>query len=589
MACLRIGVTGHRPGPKFPDESRGAVRATVDRVLGEVAAHTQTVAAREAWAFEAPQPSLVVVSALAEGGDRIVADSGRALGYSLNAVLPFLRAEYAADFARDESRAHFTVLLDAAISVFELPGQRDTADQAYQNAGHVMLANSDVLIAIWDGKPAAGVGGTALIVERAIHQGLPVIVIDPKRPDAYAFVWHIDAAQTPGAQDPASAPDLFAAIDALLAPPRGGEAPKRLKEFFAERERRATIALAYPLLLLFAGVRRLRVSDFYLPDYVKTTAQNWKAYFGAMPQDRALAPVVRGPLLRAAAFADLLSVFHAQNYRSAYVFNFVAAALAVTLALFGVFAHDPPLSAYPGIGESLVVLAILGIVWLGRSRQWHRRWLEYRRIAEALRQLRMLAAVGARLPVAPADLHIGEDWPSWYVTAFMRMLPPADIAVDARHVEAVRTAFRDAELKQQLDYHRSNAARMIHLSRRLHDWATVLFFATAAICIAYVSLCFLPDRALAAHWHGWAIFLAGVFPTVGAAIHAVRAQGEFQVVGERSLELAARLEAIDRTVAGELPVFAHLSDAVEQAAALMLAEVHDWHVLFRARPLGLPA
>jgi hypothetical protein len=47
-----------------------------------------------------------------------------------------------------------------------------------------MLANVDVLIAIWDGEAAAGIGGTAQIVERAIADGLVVVWIEPTHPNA---------------------------------------------------------------------------------------------------------------------------------------------------------------------------------------------------------------------------------------------------------------------------------------------------------------------------------------------------------------------------------------------------------------------
>ena len=57
-----------------------------------------------------------------------------------------------------------------------------TSARAYEAAGFVMLANIDLLIAIWDGEDAAGVGGTAQIVSRAIADGIPVIRLDPKNP-----------------------------------------------------------------------------------------------------------------------------------------------------------------------------------------------------------------------------------------------------------------------------------------------------------------------------------------------------------------------------------------------------------------------
>ena len=68
--------------------------------------------------------------------------------------------------------------------MFELDGRGKTAARAYEAAGLLMLANADIVIAIWDQLPADGIGGTALIVEHAVAEGVPVILIDPRTPSA---------------------------------------------------------------------------------------------------------------------------------------------------------------------------------------------------------------------------------------------------------------------------------------------------------------------------------------------------------------------------------------------------------------------
>jgi hypothetical protein len=173
--CLRVGVSGHRQPPKLPAASEPSLRAHVGRILtaaGEVA--------RAAGADRPPE--LAVVSSLAEGADRIVAEAGLAAGFALNAILPFARAEYERDFATAQSRAAFAELLARAAAVIELSGAAAARPQAYEAAGLLMLANIDLLIAIWDGARAAGVGGTAQIVGRALARGIVVAWIRPTNP-----------------------------------------------------------------------------------------------------------------------------------------------------------------------------------------------------------------------------------------------------------------------------------------------------------------------------------------------------------------------------------------------------------------------
>ena len=176
-ALLRVGVSGHRVPPKLPHESEAPIRALVDRIL----AAAVTAADAEASA-KAAAGAFAVVSSIAEGADRIVAAAGLAAGFDLYVVLPLPRAEYARDFESPQSRAAFEALLAKATAVVEIGGTAEDRPQAYEAAGFAMLANSDLLIAIWDGEGAAGVGGTAEIVSRAIADGIPVVWIEPIHP-----------------------------------------------------------------------------------------------------------------------------------------------------------------------------------------------------------------------------------------------------------------------------------------------------------------------------------------------------------------------------------------------------------------------
>lgn len=165
---LRIGVTGHRAPPKLPAQSATPLRQLLDRLFAAIAVGPG---------------ECVIVSSLAEGADRLVADAGLAAGCSLQAILPFARAEYARDFESAQSRAAFAALLAGASDVIELPGTADDRPRAYEAAGLAMLARSSVLIAIWDGERAAGTGGTAEIVDRAVSSGRLVVWIEPAKPD----------------------------------------------------------------------------------------------------------------------------------------------------------------------------------------------------------------------------------------------------------------------------------------------------------------------------------------------------------------------------------------------------------------------
>ncbi len=178
---IRVGVTGHRSqglaeAGYDPEVLKGSVHQALTR-LQEIARQLH----RKDDGSGA-EPILCVISPLAEGADRIVAQEGLALGYKLESPLPFPRAEYERDFQFDGSKQAFRALLKQATSVIELEGTRRQETKAYEAVGRWVLLHSDVLIAIWNGKPAAGQGGTGQIVAESLSRELPTLWVRPLGP-----------------------------------------------------------------------------------------------------------------------------------------------------------------------------------------------------------------------------------------------------------------------------------------------------------------------------------------------------------------------------------------------------------------------
>jgi hypothetical protein len=600
---LRIGVSGHRLPPKLPAEADAPLRAALDGILATIVA-----SARESNHGSAPTrparaaPEFVIVSSLAEGADRLVAEAGQSAGFALEAVLPFGRAEYARDFASAASRAVFERLLGTASAVFELDGAADARGRAYEAAGFVMLANVDLLIAIWDGEDAAGLGGTGQIVNRAIADGIPVIRLDPQHPDAMLISWSQPGDLPPAhAHSPhrhtfrnADAATVDRIIQDLLSEPN--ESKASLPQYLDERERRWNFWPWYPLLLCFFGVRLPRLSEFRLPPALADTQKQWESFFAKLPKDRAQRPALENILLPAFSAADHLSVFYSLIYRGTYVFSFAFAAIAVALAITGIFFIDKLPVKFDLVVAELAIIVLIMAAWiLGSVRQWHRRWLQYRRLAECLRHMRILAPLGAEGPVSRPGVDVdGEDWVDWYTWSLRRLIPLPDRAADQDYIAAIRDIVRSEEIAGQTRYHHANARRLAALETRMHFAGLALFATTFAVCLAFViSYCFdiLPKGDDPQHDHFLHLFtfVTALLPTVGAALGAINAQGEFKTRSEQSERTATRLAAIDELLAVEEPDFARLADRVQKTSDIMMADLEEWQTVFRARPLSLPA
>ena len=131
-----------------------------------------------------PGRIIMVMSALAEGADRLVAEEALELGMPLSVVLPMPRRIYEQDFATEESLRQFAALCSAAVDLFELPltpGNTEPAiaeqgpgrSRQYAQAGVFLCAHCHVLIALWDGKESDMLGGTSQVVKFHHHDVMP--------------------------------------------------------------------------------------------------------------------------------------------------------------------------------------------------------------------------------------------------------------------------------------------------------------------------------------------------------------------------------------------------------------------------------
>lgn len=116
-----------------------------------------------------------VISCLAEGADRLLARSLMdALSAQLIVVLPLAEEEYLRDFRTSRSVQEFNDLKNIAAQLIS-PARLIDRPLAYRSANHVLLEKADLVVAIWDGEPARGPGGTGEVVEMARQQSLPLV------------------------------------------------------------------------------------------------------------------------------------------------------------------------------------------------------------------------------------------------------------------------------------------------------------------------------------------------------------------------------------------------------------------------------
>ena len=373
-------------------------------------------------------------------------------------------------------------------------------------------------------------------------------------------------------------------VERLIAPPVDPQECAYLKSYLAEREQRQRLRVEYPLLLAATGTRPIRRGAWRSAPYAAGTREEWERFHRGRDEHGVAAALES--VEAAYAWSDRLAQHFAQAYRSGHVLNFLLGALAVLLALTGLIA--PALKVPLAFAEFATILGFVINTRVGVARGWHRRWLDYRQLAERLRPMRSLKLLGAAGPDAlPGDVEAGpRRWVDWYAAGVWRAA--GDVSGAMAVAGAARRRFVVAEeIEPQIRYHHENARQLTHLDHRLHMIGTALFATSILSCLVLIALSFADHDWLKSHAADF-VFLSAGLPAMGGAIFGIRTQGDFSATAARSLSTARRLETIASALdVADLPL-AREVDLAEAAGRVMLADLAEWRTAYEQRRLELP-
>lgn len=151
---MKVGITGHQERP-------GIDWSWVDTAINDE--------------LSLLSKGLIGLSSLARGADQLFAESVLRHGGELHFVRPLKHYEKTLE---GQHLTRFLRLMSSATTTIDLPVAASNQD-AYLAAGEYIAANSEVLIAVWDGKPAEGKGGTADVIAYAKRQGKAIVHLEP--------------------------------------------------------------------------------------------------------------------------------------------------------------------------------------------------------------------------------------------------------------------------------------------------------------------------------------------------------------------------------------------------------------------------
>lgn len=651
---LCIGVTGHREAnPAFAAhraEIETALTQVLDRIAAAVASEPATAATR-------------LHCLLADGVDQLAAASALARGWELVAPLPFglalniainahvvTAADGRALLAHDESacstdvreRAERIRALAARGRLFELADRDDFIAKLFLAsldnpsdarkaatfagesslrvalAGRVMIEQSDLLVAIWDGATHALVGGTGHTIQVALEAGSPVVWIDANAPARWRILSGPEALaglHEGSAADSDRNAELLALVRRALQPAaardthakHGAQAgPETLeRETLPERSNPCwhwyrRIEAVFGADSLRARFRNLR-QTYESPDAIASgSAANLVTYASALPgQEAGYIERVANGILRRFAWADGVSAKLSDNYRGGMIANFLLAPLAI----IGGVAYLPFAtsgSKWLFASFELALLAtILAITATGVRQRWHGRWFETRRVAEYLRHAPILLLLGVARAPGRWPLGTETSWPEWYGRHALREVGLPRVQLSQAYLRKAADELLHDHVIRQRDYHLGKSRRLAAAHHNLDKLSAVMFALAVVSVAAYLVLkaggsLHVWPASLAERSSYFFTFLGVLLPTFGGAFASIRYFGDFERFAAISRVTAEKLEAIHTRIAQLLAApdgaldYGRVADLVHATDDVVVSEIESWQAVFGGKHVTVP-
>jgi len=582
---LVIGVTGHLAiHPAAQEDVRKQVIAIIKGLQKDY-----------------PHTPLLVLSPLAQGADQLAAEAALSCFDRSDRLdrlwvpLPMPENTYLNYFERDDAKKRFTSIKTRA-HIFNLPGAPENADyykdqanrdKQYAAVGAFIARHSQILIALWDGKPPNSKCGTASVVQYQL-KGIP----PPFRPAMAPLdivengpVYHVLTPRAPVSTG-------SEADDNNVSP-----GTRTLTILLPEREEVDYSWESY--------IRVLRHIENYNADLAHAAGKK-KAWVKkvAKSADRLLPAKEREQL--PGAIKKMIGAYNAtdilaQSNQSVRLHVTTALFIAATLGLLALecfndvhFFNSYPimLAAYP-----LILFAAVIAAFMTKRKRIDAKHLDYRALAEGLRVLIFWRIAGIPDDIADHYLRKQQGVLEWirYSLRTIDLFSSAGQAITAapggRHLVA------EYWLKPQADFFTKKSQNNHRGHSRRDIVARSLFFTGLAIALGVSGVLLYQqiakniefNRGLP-EWVDYSIVLMTLFPAIAAA----------QVGYAEKLAMAAqarqyqRMLYIYRRARRELnkkrpnidisDIHPLLTDLGKEA----LMENGDWVLLHRERPLEVP-
>lgn len=527
---IRIGIIGHNSV-----EDQASIRCGIDEIIGSHWKEAYNANSQEQFPTAKNTPiSFTAVSTLAEGAGCLLAEavltqtSGR-----LEVALPMEREQFLQDFTSDSSRQKFDELLGAATHVrCDASGDRD---EKYLQAGHQVIKQSDIMIAVWNGEPAQGKGSTAEFVNFITNEKKPLFIISAVKPNTMTL-------QNVGTLNA----DSLHHLEVYNSTPLTSE------------------------LIAHAKQEQQSIFDHVEAACIPATVRNHIA--------ENLAPHF--------ALASATAMVNQNAYKLTGSLSYSVSTAAVAfMAIAIVFAKYPWVATTCYVAELFALVALFAMIHRAEKKHVHIKWLQNRALAERIRSLIFFVACG----VKPAESASNpgpyiNDWAGRVLSELRDGTPWQKFASNSNPED--RASFLVAAwIRDQQSYHTRKAVTSDDTNKQLMAISFRLF--ALAIVVSAIHLITSLLGLMGHHPNHFVEIIeefltvvAVTLPAAAAAVGGYRILMEYARISARSATMADLLLQLEVNNAA-VKTAEGLETLLQQGENIMLAESKEWISLLK--------
>ncbi len=326
-----------------------------------------------------PDLPLVVLSALAAGGDQLVANEALAAGATLIAPLPLPPQSYAADFSDDASRTAFGALCQRAevVQLPPLPGvsaasmdvHGEARNRQYAQAGVFIASHSHILLALWDGRDSDLLGGTAQVVRYHLSGVMPGLIERRRGTQPLldqgdeSLIYHIACSRTDAG---------------VVRPPMPHLQPLQMRWLTQGHTSTADAGMPHEFRLMFSRMQQFNLDQRHYANEIRATATRRVDNAATSADEDVFDCLFAG--------ADWLAIHFQKRVLLAMRGIF---SLATLMGIAFICYSDLP-TDLPYQDHAIYVFIVLFgsgalLTRLANRHDWHRKYVDYRALAEGLR------------------------------------------------------------------------------------------------------------------------------------------------------------------------------------------------------------